>query len=193
MGTIQFSPGAVVLALLVLSVTEARDYGKIQPLETVMPTQCASVVSFHKFLRSSPKLEAPDRYVGYIDLGRGMPRGHVFVIAAVKFDAAMSVGELLAQADQRRNPFWAQAELTAGSIELGKPFEAYLPPDKEEPSPGVTIVKRDAMLARGQLYAACGKTYLLVVYGNPLIGEEREWKLVRSDFDTFVSHVRWPE
>lgn len=174
------------------STASARDFGKFHPLDTVLTTQCASIRSFHSKLRSSPGLEAPDRFVGYLDPGGGLSRNPVFVISAVQFDAALSPGELLAQTDKRRNPFWAEASLVGGVIEIGKAFEAHVPAVQETHTSGATIVRREAILVRAHVQQACGKQYLVAVYSSPLASEEGEWKRVRQFYDTFLASIRWP-
>lgn len=190
---------AAGFAILVLTAgvslpAAARDYGKFNAVRTPLNTTCATVLNFDERLRASPKLEAPDRFVAYLDFGGGLPRP-AFLISPIQFDAAMTAGELLAQTDRRRNPMWAEAQLVAGVIEVGNPFEIYVPELSEKIGDGATIVRCPATLVRAQVQAACGKHYLVAALGNPLGGEgggDTDWQRVRAHFDEFLANIRWP-
>jgi hypothetical protein len=181
-----------ILGLLIATSAGARDYGKLAPIGTVFTTTCVIVKSFDEKLRSSPGLEGKDRYVGYIDYSGGMGSVATFVISPVNVTPGMPVGEVLRQADHRRNKFWSEAQLTAGEHEVGKPFEAYIPPDAQHPSPNVTITKRPAIMVRARLQEACGKLYLVAVYADPLGTEESAWRQVRQGYDKLLANIQWP-
>ena len=180
-----------LLGLLVATASDARN-GEFVPVGTVFTTTCVTVKSFDEKLRSNPGLGGKDRYVGSIDFSGGWGSGATFVISPVNVTSGMPVGEVLRQADQRRNKFWSGAQLTAGEHEVGKPFEAYIPPDAEHPSPNVTITKRPAIMVRGHVQEACGKLYLVAVYANPLGTDESAWRQVRQGYDKLLANSQWP-
>jgi hypothetical protein len=165
---------------------------KIAPLGTVFATSCVTVKSFDEKLRSSPGLEGKDRYVGYVDFSGGWGSVTTFVISPVNVTPGMSVGEVLRQADHRRNKFWTEAQLTTGEQEMGKLFEAHVPPDVRHPSPNVTITKRPAIMVRGHLQEACGKLYLVAVYADPFGTDDSAWKQVRQGYDKLLANIQWP-
>jgi hypothetical protein len=180
-----------IVGLLIVTAAGARNDGFV-PIGTVFTTSCVTVKSFDEKLRSSPGLGSKDRYVGYVDFSGGWGSVATFVISPVNVTPGMPVGEVLRQADQRRNKFWAGAQLTAGEHEVGKPFEAYVPPDVKHPSPNVTITKRPAIMVRGHLQEACGKMYLVAVYANPLGTEDSAWRQVRQGYDKLLANTQWP-
>jgi hypothetical protein len=181
-----------ILGVLIATSAGARNYGKVAPIGTVFTTSCVIVKSFDEKLRSSPGLEGKDRYVGYIDFSSGWGSAAIFVISPVNVTPGMPVGEVLGQADHRRNKFWSEAQLIAGEHEVGKPFEAYIPPDVEHPSPNVTIKKRPAIMVRGHLQEACGKLYLVAVYTDPFGADDSAWKQVREGYDKLLANIQWP-
>ena len=92
-----------ILGLLIAASAGARNYGKFAPIGTVFTTSCVIVKSFDEKLRSSPGLEGKDRYVGYTEIRDGLGSVATFVISPVNVTPGMPVGEVLRQADHRRN------------------------------------------------------------------------------------------
>lgn len=180
-----------ILGLLIAAAAGARN-GGFAPIGTVFTTSCVTVKSFDEKLHSRPGLGGKDRYVGHIDFSGGWGSVVTFVISPVHVTPGMPVGEVLRQADHRRNKFWTEAQLTAGEHEVGKPFEVFIPPDAKHPSPNVTITKRPAIMVRGHLQEACGKLYLVAVYADPLGTEDSAWKQVRQGYDKLLANSQWP-
>jgi hypothetical protein len=179
-----------VLGLLIATAAGARN-GGLAPLGTVFSTSCVTVKSFDEKLQSRPGLGGKDRYVGTIDFSGGLGSSTTFVISPVTVTPGMAVGEVLRQADHRRNKFWTGAQMTAGQPEVGKPFEAYVPPDVKEIMPNATVTKRPAIMVRGHLQEACGKLYLVAVFANPFGTDDSAWKQAREG-DKLLANSQWP-
>ena len=170
-----------------------RSYGDMQPVGTTIETSCVTVRSFHESLRSSPGSHGPDWFVGYLDFGPGMPRGHVFLVSPLQDGVKDSVGDLLMDADPRRREFWLEANLIEGSVGVGENFKAFVPPKQHSPSPNSTIVERQAILVRGMVVLECGKPYLVSVQGNESsVSLEADWPRLEDSFVLFRDNLSWP-
>jgi hypothetical protein len=184
-----------LMALVVLSgcVGMGREYGEKHPVGTVLPTTCVSVTSFAPELRSSPRSNAPDTYVGYFSYGSTWPGGPVFLVSPVTLEPGQPVGALLLAASTRKQKFWEEATLRSGRLAEGEVFEAIVPPKQHQPHPNDTIIERDAIMVRGSIHAACGKHYLVAVQANPFATEsDEEWAAIRKNYDLFVANLQWP-
>ena len=166
-------------------------YGEKYPVGQVLTTSCVTIQNFNKNLRSSPGIYGDDTYVGYIDYGLGMSRGHVFIVLPITVHPA-TIGELLRETDPKHRSLWLEANLVNGQLSEGHVFEAVVPPLQYKTSPNVTITEREAILIRGSIYSACGKNYLVFVQANPSGTELYEWPLVKKNYEKFISSLKWP-
>lgn len=169
-----------------------QDYGNIYPIGKVLTTSCVSIISFNKRLRASPQIYGDDTFVGYIDYGQHMPKGHVFLVLPLKTQPN-TVGELLIDADPRHRQFWLEAQLLRGEISSNTVFEARVPPIQKRTSPNAVIAEREALFLRGEIHVSCGNRYLVAVQANPLVSESNEWEGIRESYANFKSSLRWPE
>ncbi|MEW8629138.1 MAG: hypothetical protein AB2591_03985 [Candidatus Thiodiazotropha sp.] len=167
-----------------------HNYGEKYQLGQELPTSCVKVRNFDVMLRSSPKQFSDDSYVGYIDYGPGMPRGHMFLILPIR-GAYESVAELLRAADPRQREMWLEGSLRAGGLPSGEWFEFVVPEKVNQVMARGRIIEREALLVRGYLHKACGKTYLVAAQANPLVSEAAEWPRLRSSAEKFASNLAW--
>ena len=183
-----------MLFLLTLSgcMGLGNNYGSIYPVGVLLQTSCVAVRSFDDSLRSAPGLHGADWFVGYLDFGPGMPRGHVFLVSPLPETIAETPGEVLRSADPKGRDFWLEATLTEGAVAVGKTFEALVPPEQHSPSPNSIIVEREAILVRGSIVVGCGKRYLVAVQGNPFGSEVAEWSELRKNYKLFQDNLVWP-
>lgn len=193
-------PRSTAILLLLIPVLSAcgvmgnlgRNFGTVYPEGTTLDTDCVSVTSFDRLLRSSPGNFSADSYVGYLDFGPGWSRGTVFVILPLE-EVPGTPGELLQRADPKHRAFWLQATLVGGAISPERDFDAFVPPKQHQSGPNVTIVERAALLIRGRVRAACGKYYLVAAHADLSMDEARERAVLGKDYDRFLASLRWPE
>jgi hypothetical protein len=187
-----------ILAVVVLFVAGCLagsriEHGTKYPLGERLVTSCVVVRSFAPELRSAPRSQGPDTFVGYFDHGPGMPRGPVFLVLPTPTTAPASVGELLRHVDPKGRAFWLEARLTNGTLDSEEPFEAIVPAKQRRATPNGIIVEREALLVRGRIHSACGRNYLVAIQANPAVVEQQEWPIIRKNFDLFLSSLQWPK
>ena len=169
-----------------------KDYGVFYDKGKQIETSCALIQSFDKKLRSSPRIYGEDSYVGYIDYGPGISRGHVFLILPHS-NKNVSIGQILKEVDPQKRDLWMEAKMLSGNLSEEQSFEAKIPAVTKKSGEFGTIIERQAILIKGYLISACNKNYLVFVQGNPMFSESKEWENIRKRFDVFISHITWPE
>jgi len=168
----------------------SHEYGEKFRLGQELPTSCVTVRNFDVSLRSSPQQFSDDSYVGYLDYGPGLPRGHVFLVLPVS-GAPGSVAELLQAADPKHRNMWLEGDLRAGGFSEGEWFEFVVPEKVSLVTERGRMIEREALLLRGYIQSACGKRYLVAAQANPLVSEIDEWPKLRVSAKKFASSLAW--